>query len=130
MKTCTKCGQEKTTDQFYVVKKTGRLHGSCKECFKKKSKESRNRLGKDHAKDRDLRWRYGITLEDYNKFDQNCNICGALEEGRGFNMNVDHDHKTGKVRGLLCNSCNRGLGLLGEGNLEKAILYLNRSREL
>jgi len=80
------------------------------------------------AKNRDLIWRYGITLEEYKKYPQECNICGSKEEGRGFNMNVDHDHKTGKVRGLLCNSCNRGLGLLGEDNLEKAILYLNQSK--
>ena len=69
-----------------------------------------------------------ITLEEYKKYPQECNICGSKEEGRGFKMNVDHDHKTGKVRGLLCNSCNRGLGLLGEDNLEKAILYLNQSK--
>ena len=127
MKTCTKCGQEKTTDQFYIVKKTGRPHGSCKECFKAKAKLQRD---PQRAKELELMRRYGITMEQYNSFDQNCNICGASEEGRGFSMNVDHDHETGKVRGLLCNSCNRGLGLLGEGNLEKAILYLNRSREL
>jgi len=130
MKKCTKCGQEKSTSEYYIIKKTGRLHGSCKECFKSKSRESRKRLGKTHKRGTNLMWRYGITLEDYNKFDQNCNICGSSDEGRGFNMNVDHDHDTGKVRGLLCNSCNRGLGLLGENNLEKAILYLNRSREL
>ena len=129
MKQCTKCGQLKLEHEYYTIKKTGRLHGSCKECFKSRSKESRHRLGKDHAKNRDLKWRYGITLEDYQSFDQNCNICGRSEEGRGFSMNVDHDHNTGKVRGLLCNSCNRGLGLLGEDNLEKAILYLNQSRE-
>ena len=126
MKTCTKCGEQKTPDSFYVIKKTGRLHGSCKECFKKKADESRKRLGKDHLLDRDLRWRYGITLEQYKNFDQNCNICGSSEEGRGFKMNVDHDHETGIVRGLLCNSCNRGLGLLGEDNLLKAIQYLNQ----
>jgi hypothetical protein len=130
MKKCTKCGQEKPTSEYYTIKKTGRLHGSCKECFKKKSKESRERLGTEHRKNYMLKYHYGITLEEYNKMDQNCNICGASDEGRGFNMNVDHCHDTGKVRGLLCNSCNRGLGLLGENNLEKAILYLNRSREL
>ena len=126
MKTCTKCGVTKPLTEYYTIKKSGRQHGSCKECFKKKTKESRARMGSDHAKDRDLRWRYGITLEDYNKMDQNCNICGSSEEGRGFKMNVDHCHDTGKVRGLLCNSCNRGLGLLGEDNLEKAIQYLNQ----
>ena len=126
MKKCTKCGVTKDLQEYYTIKKSGRQHGSCKECFKKKTKESRKRLGSDRAKDRDLRWRYGITLEYYNKMDQNCNICGSSDEGRGFKMNVDHCHLTGKVRGLLCNSCNRGLGLLGEDNLEKAILYLNR----
>ena len=129
MKICTKCNVEKPLTDYYIIKKSGNHHGSCKECFKKKSKESREKFGTDHAKNRDLVWRYGITLEEYKKYPQECNICGSKEEGRGFHMNVDHDHKTGKVRGLLCNSCNRGLGLLGEDNLEKAILYLNQSKE-
>lgn len=40
---------------------------------------------------------------------------------------IDHNHKTGKFRGILCNNCNRGIGLLGDSaqNLERAITYLN-----
>jgi len=128
MKTCTKCGQKKELTEYYIIKHSGNPHGSCKECFKKGSAESRKRLGKEHKRNYNIKYHYGVTLEEINKFDQCCNICGAKEEGRGYNMNVDHDHKTGKVRGLLCNSCNRGLGLLGEDNLEKAILYLNQQQ--
>ena len=126
MKTCTKCGVSKPLDEYYTIKKYGHKHGSCKECFKKKSKKQRN---PERAKELELLRRYGITLEDYYKMDQSCNICGSSEEGRGFKMNVDHCHSTGKVRGLLCNSCNRGLGLLGEDNLLEAIQYINRSKE-
>ena len=128
MKVCTKCNVKKPLSEYYVIKHSGNHHGSCKECFKKKSAESRTRLGKEYKRNYNIKYNYGVTLEEINKFDQCCNICGSKEEGRGFNMNVDHDHKTGKVRGLLCNSCNRGLGLLGEDNLEKAILYLNQSK--
>jgi len=129
MKVCTKCGENKSLTEYYTIKSSGKKHGSCKECFKKAAKESKKKLGEDHVKNYMLKWHYGISLEEYNKFDQCCNICGSSEEGRGFKMNVDHDHNTGKVRGLLCNSCNRGLGLLGEDNLEKAILYLSQSKE-
>ena len=55
-----------------------------------------------------------------------CGICGKDKR-----LMVDHDHKTGKVRGLLCSSCNRGLGALGdeEIGLHRAIEYLQRSEE-
>ena len=128
MKTCTKCGETKPEKEGFYKTKYG-YHGSCKECFKKKADESRKRLGKDHILNRDLVWRYGITLEEYKSYPQECNICGSKEEGRGYKMNVDHDHQTGKVRGLLCNSCNRGLGMLGESNLLAAIHYINQSKE-
>ncbi len=123
MKTCKKCGITKPLTDYYTIKKSGNQHGSCKECFKKKAKVQRN---PERAKELELMRRYSLTLEDYYKMNQNCNICGSREEGRGFSMNVDHCHSTGKIRGLLCNSCNRGLGLLGEDNLRKAILYLNQ----
>jgi hypothetical protein len=58
-----------------------------------------------------LRRKFGITLDTYKKMtddqDQKCAIC---KKERG--LSVDHSHITGKVRGLLCGSCNRALGLL------------------
>ena len=130
MKTCKKCGETKDISEYYIIKHSGNPHGSCKECFKKSTKASKEKLGKEHTKDYMLKYTYGISLEQYNSLPQECGICGSKEEGRGYKMNVDHDHKTGKVRGLLCNSCNRGLGLLGEDNLEEAIRYLERSKQL
>ena len=130
MKTCTKCNIAKDLSEYYIIKKTGKHHGSCKDCFKKSAKASKEKLGFDHNKNYMLKYTYGITLEQYNSLPQECGICGSKEEGRGYKMNVDHDHENGKVRGLLCNSCNRGLGLLGEDNLEKAIQYLEHARQL
>lgn len=77
---------------------------------------------------------YGLTYEEVKQLreQQNnlCAICGEI----GFMMNdrvkstlnVDHDHKTGKIRGLLCHNCNRALGLLQDNveRLRKAITYL------
>lgn len=79
-----------------------------------------------------LRVWYNITPENYTELllKQNgvCAICGKPETtiayGKVQVLSVDHDHKTGKVRGLLCVGCNQGLGRLGEDNLERAISYL------
>lgn len=66
----------------------------------------------DHCKERHLRNRYAITVERYNEiFEEQkgvCKICGTPPNGK--DLVVDHDHMTGKVRGLLCFSCNFGLG--------------------
>lgn len=57
---------------------------------------------------------YGITLAEYEQKlkDQGgvCEICGKPDEVEGRRMAIDHCHDTGKVRGLLCGNCNRGLG--------------------
>lgn len=67
----------------------------------------------------DLKKMFGITIEQYDEMlrDQGgvCKICGEAERradgaGRYTNLSVDHCHSTGRVRGLLCSSCNRGLG--------------------
>jgi hypothetical protein len=63
-----------------------------------------------------LKNRYGITEEQYDemyeKQNGKCAICFKPAELKSKKrLNVDHDHSTGKVRGLLCSSCNRGLGL-------------------
>jgi hypothetical protein len=87
------------------------------------------------------RWRqkriekFGITVSDYEAMlrDQNyrCILCGSEEwECRDDVLAIDHDHKTGKVRGLLCNSCNLGLGHFRDNPdlLERAQNYLLDSR--
>ena len=69
---------------------------------------------REERRDAVLRSRYGITASDYDvlKEQQNnqCAICSTDYSVSNRNMDVDHCHETGKVRGLLCNNCNRGLG--------------------
>ena len=80
-----------------------------------------------------LRALYGITQIDYDRMllDQDgcCAICGSPSPGRGNKyFSVDHDHVTNKVRQLLCDPCNNGLGRFKD-NLEvmrKAIAYLEK----
>lgn len=75
-----------------------------------------------------LKKTYNITLEDYKLMftDQEgvCKICKKLEDKRM--LSVDHNHQTGKVRGLLCHRCNTGIGLFMEDVfvLEESIRYL------
>ena len=73
--------------------------------------------------------KYGLTQAKYNSLFElqkgRCQICGGdLNHG----LNVDHDHKTGTVRGLLCSYCNTGLGLFRDdvSTLARAIAYLVR----
>lgn len=78
--------------------------------------------------------RYGITPEDYESMlaDQDgvCAICHEPEtlirRGTVCSLTIDHDHMTGKVRGLLCNNCNRALGLFNDNQkiLRSAAEYL------
>lgn len=89
----------------------------------------------DYYADADLRRNYGITLEWYreqlSKQNNVCAICKQPEKavirGKVISMPVDHCHKTGKPRGLLCTKCNRGLGLFSDNVdvLKAAISYLN-----
>lgn len=87
---------------------------------------------RDKNRDSNLR-RYGISHVDYlrilNEQDEQCRICGMPEKynthGR---LEVDHDHATGLVRGLLCGRCNKAIGLMLDdaGLLEAAANYLRR----
>lgn len=85
-----------------------------------------------NAKDCYLQRKYNIDLEEYNRIFMEqkgkCAICGTHQSELKRALDVDHCHKNNKVRGLLCNSCNIGLGHLGDDieNLKCAILYLNK----
>jgi len=77
--------------------------------------------------------KFGITEEDYKllleKQDGKCSICKVVLENKY--PNIDHCHTTGKVRGILCNCCNRGLGYFkdNEDIMYSAIIYIQNSRD-
>lgn len=112
MKFCNRCGIEKEDVEFYT-RKDGTKFAHCKRC---------NFLGRDKEKQADyLRryriknpgWylkRYGLSFDQYASLleDQNggCALCGKTPEQNKKNLAVDHDHKTMRIRGLLCSFCN------------------------
>lgn len=87
------------------------------------------------------KWAYGVAAPEYEKMlaaqDGRCAVCGAdnsgsvNKDGTFRSMFVDHDHATGKVRGLLCRSCNSALGYAHDNPevLMKLAEYLNRGGE-
>lgn len=141
---CADCGQEK-------------LHhakGLCRACYhhrwyiehreenlayqrrwqdenKERLRASRQRQYMKHREERraeQLRIKYGITVDEYNEMLDSqggkCKICGG--DGR---LVIDHDHDTGRIRGLLCSNCNSALGLVGENPkiFRGMIVYLEES---
>jgi len=79
-----------------------------------------------------LKYKYGITEQQYddmfNAQGSKCAICGSTEtkDKKRHRLVVDHDHATGAVRGLLCSSCNKALGLFSDSieTMYSAIKYL------
>jgi hypothetical protein len=116
--TCTKCNIEKPVSSFYKKSsESGKLRAMCRECFKKYHRVNIASI---------ISKRYNsspeIISETLSKIA--CQICGYVpESGRNF---IDHDHTTGKIRGLLCFKCNSALGLFKDNKelLLKAIAYL------
>lgn len=100
--------------------------------WRNKNKEKIRKAQKKHQKKYKLKHKYNLTLEDYDQMfeAQNgvCAICGGVNKGR--RLDVDHNHLTEEIRGLLCNKCNQALGLLrtdkyGISLLQKAIKYID-----
>ena len=131
-KQCKRCLQTKALEDYYLNKETkdGR-HTHCKECAKKISADRRaNHPEKSKQSQRraHLKYTFGITEADYEdmlyKQGGKCGICGSVSNGK--RLAIDHDHETGRVRGLLCQQCNTALGLFKDQVelLKKAIDYL------
>lgn len=130
-KVCTKCGQEKSLENFHknISHPTG-YHVHCKTCRSEFSRKHVSRLSKESRRYA-LQRKFGISEEKYNDLliDQNscCAICQRHQSNLSRKLAVDHNHLTGQVRGLLCPNCNTGIGNLRDNTemLEKAIKYLN-----
>lgn len=110
--------------------------------FRQKNRERADAWAKENperhaklAREGRLRREYGISSDDYARLLQEqrrcCAICGSDKSGRSgcVPLFVDHDHRTGKIRGLLCNDCNLGLSKFKEepAFLRGAAAYLERS---
>lgn len=103
-----------------------------KEIIDNKNKKYREDEADDTRRNRKLKWKYGITLEEYNSTLEEQNFCCAichkhLSEFKR-NLAVDHCHKTNKIRGLLCNSCNLVIGYADDNLdiLKEAINYIKK----
>jgi hypothetical protein len=123
LKTCTTCGETKPLDEFYAhPQMRERRLNSCKECRKAYSRAWHKAGGGKKS-------RYGITPEQYAELlaeqGNACAICTTeflIDHGdRG--PHIDHDHRSGQVRGLLCKGCNARLGWL-ERRQERILNYL------
>ena len=146
-KTCRKCGITKTLADFSLARKptptTNAVYRSqCKPCCSTRAMQwfadNPDRASAARRKS-SLRKNYGIDLDEYNamlaKQHGVCAICGEDEPnehgrtGKKFRLSVDHCHDSGTIRGLLCQRCNRAIGLLKDDPilLRRAISYLLRS---
>jgi hypothetical protein len=122
----------KSLDDFYNQKKKGKLYknSGCKQCKIK----ANSKYQKDNAHAvRERHWKrtYGLDDSDYQiMLEKQHGVCGICSKSFSI-LRIDHCHKTGTVRGLLCDKCNLAIGLLADSkeNLLKALSYLEQPPE-
>lgn len=123
----------KKYNRNYYLNHKNKINNTSKKWFKANKKQSLLSSRKSHLKNA-----YGITPEEYAWMLQDqlglCAICGKPETattklGKIKRLSIDHNHKTGKMRKLLCVSCNATLGLVGDNQdtLLKMVIYLRNN---
>lgn len=142
---CGTCNKGKAPDSF-SPRERARGKPLCKSCACERTKryvaghrESVNAkrrsnypVNKDRLKSQNLKWKYGITSDEWESLflsqNSRCAICNTdTPKGRGWQ--TDHCHKSLKIRGILCHHCNSLLGHAEDKieTLEKSIKYLEQS---
>jgi hypothetical protein len=117
---CRHCNEWKSVKSF--VSNNRRLLGICSIC-----KSCRNYKLKDKRRHHT---KYGLNDAQYSSLKQHfgnrCGICGKTEKENKRKLAIDHEHDSGRVRGILCRNCNAGIGLLGDNlqGVTKALQYL------
>ena len=133
MRKCRKCGEEKEDHWFGTTINNAGKEYRCRTCI-----DCKNKQQSKNKRKYELQYYYGINEAQYELMlkSQNgvCKICGSPEtikrNSKIKQLSVDHDHKTFKIRGLLCNNCNRKLGALeDEEFMKKATEYLEQHNE-
>lgn len=120
IKTCLKCNNARLIEEFRPHQ--GKRHPWCRPCekiyarnyYRQNSEEIRSRRGPSYSPHAWRKHKYGLTPEGFTALyvsqDGRCAVCQTSKTSR--ELDVDHCHETGKVRGLLCGPCNRGIGQL------------------
>ena len=140
-KKCCTCKEELPIDSFYFRSDTKKPRSDCKQCVNAKaakrwdSDEEFRTRGKKRSRVHALKSFYGISEDDYERMfreqEGKCAICSAMEPGHSrTKFCVDHDHKSGAVRGLLCVDCNTTLGKFNDEieRFYKAARYLEATQ--
>lgn len=127
---CSRCKEFKPAPEF--PRATNKPYGLYPYCWPCRRNYDNSRYR--GAQIRSWRTRYNLSAEEYDRLcaaqQGRCAICRRPEtklfRGKVLNLSVDDDHKTGRVRGLLCYACNAGIGLLreDEGIFRAALAYL------
>lgn len=144
-KLCIRCNLKKDIKKFYRDNyRKDKLSCYCKSCQDKnlirlgiRSKEYRKaeyKRNKETYRENSYKRKFNISIEDYNylfnKQNGLCSICKGKFVGRkdARHFAIDHNHKTKKIRGLLCSNCNKLLGMCKDNIeiLKLAIKYLRR----
>ncbi len=131
MKVCGGCLEEKPNSEFSRARRNSSgLYHMCKPC---KRAYERARLTPEGRRNKNLKAAYGLTADQFKAMEDRqegvCAICQSPPDmdamGRD-QLQVDHDHETGKIRGLLCGACNRGLANFRDDSkrLLRAIVYI------
>ena len=136
MRRCTWCGIEKPLSEF-SYRSNGKPRSHCKSCASERSMVSQRkrrlndfegfRKAKNESKRKQVYRKYGLSLEDIDNLGElqswRCYICDDDIHDKYY---VDHNHRTGEVRKLLCFHCNVGLGHFKDSTvlLRRAIFYL------
>jgi DNA-directed RNA polymerase subunit RPC12/RpoP len=135
-KPCIDCGTEITNKK---------KHTRCQKCNGKSTRTDKTIIAEspeDYKREYRRRWamkkKYNLTADEFDGYwiasRGRCYICKRImrspenKQGQALDVvAIDHDHKTGKMRGLLCNRCNKAIGLFEEDIkiLEEAIKYLS-----
>lgn len=116
-KFCSVCGFAKPRAEFNKdVRRKDGFFPYCKGC-RQELRRTKYQEDKDYSHARDVKKNYGLSPEEYRAMyeaqEGRCAICetpASETAGKGKRLQVDHCHASGKVRGLLCDRCNRGLG--------------------
>lgn len=139
-KKLTKKEEKALYDKEYIKLNREKRNAYKKEWRKKNPQKAKDyyanvyKFKEDKERSADNRFKrvYGISLEDYKRMlilqEDRCLICKTHKSNLSKALAVDHDHITGKVRGLLCGHCNIAIGLLKEdiSILKNCIMYLKR----